>query len=65
MLPWGVEPFLMDFSDDPEATIQSALGQLKSKGWCKPGDWLVVITNALADDKIIDTLQLRQINGVT
>ncbi|MCA9136145.1 MAG: pyruvate kinase [Planctomycetales bacterium] len=65
MLPWGVEPFLMDFSDDPEQTIQNSLGQLKNKGWCKPGDWLVVITNALADDKIIDTLQLRQIKGLT
>ena len=63
MLPWGVEPFLMEFSDDPERTIQDALGQLKDKGWCNPGDWLVVITNALADDKIIDTLQLRQISA--
>jgi pyruvate kinase len=64
MLPWGVEPFLMEFSDDPEVTIQNALLQLKAKGWCHSGNWLVVITNALADDKIIDTLQLRQVNGV-
>ncbi len=63
MLPWGVEPFLMDFSEDPEQTIQNALCQLKERKWCASGDWLVVITNALADDKIIDTLQLRQING--
>lgn len=63
MLPWGVEPFLMDFYDDPEQTIRAALGQLKDKGWCSPGQCLVVITNALADDKIIDTLQLRHING--
>ena len=61
MLPWGVEPFLMEFSDDPEETIQGALAYLKRKSWCKPGTWLVVITNALADDKIIDTMQLRQI----
>ena len=63
MLPWGVEPFLMEFSDDPEHTIQKALAQLKAKGWATRGEWLVVITNALADDKIIDTLQLRQVNG--
>lgn len=61
MLPWGVEPFLMEFSDDPEQTIRNALTQLHDKGWCSPGDWQVVITNALADDKIIDTLQLRQV----
>lgn len=61
LLPWGVEPFLMPFSDDPEETIQNALATLASKRWCEPGTWLVVITNALAHGVVIDTLQLRQI----
>ncbi|MAS92674.1 MAG: pyruvate kinase [Verrucomicrobiales bacterium] len=61
LLPWGVEPFLIEFSEDPEETIQNALGYLKRKNWVKAGSWLVVITNALADEKIIDTLQLRQV----
>jgi len=61
VLPWGVEPFKMPFSDDPETTIVNALATLKQKGWCLPGTWLVVITNALASSKVIDTLQLRQI----
>ena len=61
LLPWGVEPFLMDFSDDPEQTIANAIQTLKVKNWCQPGSWLVVITNALAHDKVIDTLQLRQV----
>ena len=60
-LPWGVEPFYMPFSDDPETTIVNALECLKRKQWCLPGTWLVVITNALASTKVIDTLQLRQI----
>ena len=38
------------------------LNCLKAKGWCSSGTWLVVITNALASSKIIDTLQLRQID---
>ena len=42
-------------------TIQDALAYLKRREWCDKGTWLVVITNALAHDKIIDTLQLRQI----
>ena len=62
LLPWGVEPFLMAFSSDPEATIQSALAYLMRKQWCVPGTWLVVIINALADDRVIDTLQLRQVS---
>ena len=59
--PWGVEPFQMEFSDDPEKTIQNALQYLKRKNWCNEGSWLVVITNALADEKIVDALQLRQV----
>ena len=61
LLPWGVEPFLMQFSDDPEQTIQDALAYLKKSEWCKPGNWLVVITNVLANDQVIDTMQLRQV----
>lgn len=61
LLPWGVEPFLMEFSDDPEQTIKNALNTLKARQWCQPGSWQVVITNALAHGKVIDTLQLRQV----
>jgi len=61
LLPWGVEPFLMAFSSDPEQTIQSALDYLKRREWCGPGTWLVVITNALVNERVIDTLQLRQV----
>ena len=51
----------MEFSEDPEQTILDALDCLKRKGWCDPGCWLVVITNALANEKVIDTMQLRQV----
>lgn len=61
LLPWGVEPFLMEFSENPEETIRNAIETLKGKEWVEDGSWLVVITNALADEKIIDTLQLRQV----
>ena len=62
LLPWGVEPFLMEFSEDPEETIQNALAFLKRKDWAKPGDWMAVITNVLAHGKIVDTLQIRQVD---
>ncbi len=62
LLPWGVEPFLMEFCEaNPEKTILDALDYLKRRGWAKEGDWLVVITNALANEKVIDTLQLRMV----
>ena len=37
LLPWGVEPFLMPFSDDPEDTILNALAYLKRREWCDKG----------------------------
>jgi pyruvate kinase len=61
LLPWGVEPFLMPFSADPETTILDSLAYLKRREWCAKGTWLVVITNALAHDKVIDTIQVRQV----
>ncbi|HEX4085616.1 MAG TPA: pyruvate kinase [Chthoniobacteraceae bacterium] len=61
LLPWGVEPFLMKFSEDPEETIQNAIAYLKRREWVSTGAWLVVITNVLAGKRIIDTTQLRQV----
>jgi pyruvate kinase len=62
LLPWGVEPFLMPFNDDPEITIRDAIEYLKRRHWCEKGTWLVVITNALAHGQVIDTIQLRHVD---
>ena len=61
LLPWGVEPFLMPFSHDPEQTILDALSYLKRQGWSSSGTWLVVVTNVLANEQVVDTLQLRKV----
>jgi pyruvate kinase len=55
LLHWGVEPFLMEFSKDYEQTIQHAFGYLKRK------DWVVVVTNVIMGEKLIDTIQLREV----
>jgi len=51
----------MEFSEDPEETIQNAIAYLKRRDWAAAGSWLVVITNVLAGKKIIDTIQLRHV----
>jgi pyruvate kinase len=58
---WGVEPFLMPFSNEPEKTIGDAFAYLLRRGWAKPGEWMVVVTNALAGDKTIDSIQMRPV----
>jgi pyruvate kinase len=42
-------------------TIRNPLAYLRRQEWRHEGTWLVVIINALANDKIIDTIQVRQI----
>ncbi len=61
LIYWGVEPFQMDFAEDPEDTIRNAFDYLKRRHWVKPGQTLVVISNALAQGKIIDTMQIRPV----
>jgi len=61
LILWGVEPFEMAFSEDPEDTIKNAFAYLKRQKWVKDGQTLIVISNALAKDKVIDTLQIRKV----
>ncbi len=61
LLVWGVEPFLMPFSSEPEETIRSSFDYLTRRGWVKRGDLMVVVTNVLAGLKIVDTIQMRPV----
>lgn len=63
LMQWGVEPFMMDFDPDPEATIRTAFSRLKTSRhqWAQDGDWMVVITNAITGDTVIDSIQMRPV----
>jgi pyruvate kinase len=61
LLMWGVEPFLMEFKEGPEETIRDAFAYLLRRGWAKAGDWMVVVTNVLAGEKVIDSIQMRPV----
>ncbi len=60
-LLWGIEPFLTEFSKDPEVTIKNAFMCLHGKHWVRKGDWQVVVMNVIHGDKVIDSIQLRQV----
>lgn len=60
---WGIEPFLMDFcEEDRGKTITNAFAILKKKGWVEKGQPLVMITDIRAEDRLVDTLQIRYID---
>ncbi len=62
---WGVEPFLMEFSEERDVTITDAINILMKGQWVFKGDWIVTITNVLRRSKIIHTVQLRHIESDT
>ncbi len=57
----GVEPFLVEFAGEREVTIQSAFRLLIERGHVEVGSWAVLITTVLRRRRIVDGLQLRQV----
>lgn len=62
LMLWGIEPFKLEFDEDPESTIQKAIHKLLDGGWVDPGQRLIIITTALASNRLIDTIQLRSVD---
>jgi pyruvate kinase len=60
-LIWGIEPFLMNFSENPEITIKNAIDKLVEEGWVESGDQLVTVTNVFAGGKVVESIQLREV----
>jgi pyruvate kinase len=57
----AVEPFLMPLASDPNETIENALALLRRAGRIAPGDKIVVATDILAQDRLVDSVQLRTV----
>lgn len=60
-LLWGVEPHVLPFGEGAEATILAALTGLRDSGRCLPGELLVIVTNVILGQGIIDSVQLREV----
>jgi pyruvate kinase len=57
----AVEPLLMAFEAEPNATIEKALARLRELGHVGVGDKLIVATDMLAEDRLVDSVQLRTV----
>ena len=58
----GVDPFFMNFGAEPELTIQRAIGILHQEGYLKVGHKVVVVSDILASDRLINSIQLRTVD---
>lgn len=60
---FGVVPFQMVFCTEPDATVGRAIKHLKKQGFVVPGDKVVVVSDILASDRVIDSIQLRTVDA--
>jgi pyruvate kinase len=56
---WGVCGQRIEFSDDPNATIETAQKFLRDQKLTSPGDNLVITSDVRARDGLVDCIQLR------
>ncbi len=57
----AVEPHLMPFAAEPDATIENAIAHLRRLGRIEPGDKLIVATDIISQDRLVDSVQLRTV----
>jgi pyruvate kinase len=57
----AVEPFLMPFSSEPDLTIENAVATLRNAGRVALGDKLIVASDIVSQDRVIDSVQLRTV----
>jgi pyruvate kinase len=57
----AVDPVLMGLNSDPNDTIENAIALLRRTGRITPGDKIVIATDILAQDRLVDSVQLRTV----
>jgi pyruvate kinase len=57
----AVEGYLIPLHSNPDITIQNAINQLVASGRVHPGDKMIVATDILSQDRLIDSVQLRTV----
>ena len=58
---WGVCPQRIEFSDDPNTTIETAEKFLRDQRLTTPGDNLIITSDVRARDERVDCVQLRSV----
>ncbi len=61
LLNRGVLPYRLDFSSDPEKTISLAIETLRKNQMLSSGDKVVVLSDIIAGEERVDTIQIREV----
>ncbi|MCX6936287.1 MAG: pyruvate kinase [Verrucomicrobia bacterium] len=57
----AVEPMFLELDSDPNETIEKAISLLLSAGLVKIGDTMIVATDILTNDRLVDSIQVRHV----
>ena len=57
----AVEPILMPFASEPDISIENAISILRKLGRIVAGDKLIVVTDIVSQDRLVDAIQLRTV----
>jgi pyruvate kinase len=57
----AVEPYLLPLSSEPDVTIENAILTLRRLGHVAPGDKIIVVTDIVSQDRLVEAIQLRTI----
>jgi pyruvate kinase len=57
----AVEPYLLPLSSEPDVTIENAILTLRRRGHVSPGDKIIVVTDIVSQDRLVEAIQLRTI----
>ncbi len=57
----AVEGFQLQFASDPDETIRMAMHELQKTGHVKSGDKLIIVTDIVSKDRLVDSVQLRTV----
>ena len=60
-ISWGTFPVRLDFTEDPNATIEAAEKHLREAKLIAPNDQLVIISDVRAGSALVDCVQLRAV----
>lgn len=63
MLNRGVLPFRIEFSNDPEKTIQNAFAVIRNRQLLSADATVVVVSDILAGEDRVDAVQVRQVGN--
>jgi len=61
-LNWGIEPFLIEFAEDPAANFENAIRVLKDRQLVRSGANIVAVTEVNIHGRLIDTILMETVD---